>query len=105
MYLTRAEIERSLRVITHRSSPGSHLAVVYHRPAFLLRIIGAWVRRLGEPLRSEFTAKAMQELLAAHGFQVISDDDIATIGARLSPELKVSTERMKHMGVVIARRD
>ena len=50
----------------------------------MLRLVGHFVRRVGEPLRSVFTADAMRALLAKHGFVVVKDDDMPTLAAALS---------------------
>ena len=104
MYLTRPQIEATLAIIARRSVAGSRLVVVYHRPAFILRLIQPLVRRVGEPLRSAFTADAMRTLLSAHGFEVVRDEDLATIGARLSDDVARSTRVMKHMRIATAVR-
>src|SRR5215470_12522585 len=99
MYLTPADIETTLAVIEHRSAAGSRLIVEYHSPALMLRLIGPIVRRLGEPLRSAFTADTMRALLARYGFGVVRDDDLPTIGGALSAEIAQATRMMKHMRI------
>jgi hypothetical protein len=39
-----------------------------YSPALMLRVVGPFVRRVGEPLRSVFTADGMRALLVKHGF-------------------------------------
>jgi methyltransferase (TIGR00027 family) len=104
MYLTPADIEATLNVIKRRSAGGSRLIVAYHSPAPMLRVIGFFVRRLGEPLRSAFTADEMRELLARYGFGVVSDADIRTIGGAMSAEVAEGTRMMKHLRIVVADR-
>ena len=70
MYLALAEVEATLGVIARRSAAGSRLIVAYHSPALILRLVAFLVARVGEPLRSAFTAHAMRTLLATHGFGV-----------------------------------
>jgi methyltransferase (TIGR00027 family) len=84
MYLTEQAIESTLAVVARRSSAGSRLVVAYFSPALMMHLVGVVVRRLGEPLRSVFTAEAMRVLLAKHGFRVVSDHGLPEIGQRLS---------------------
>lgn len=104
MYLTREEIAATLEVLARRSALGSRLIIAYHRPALILKILGGWVRRLGEPLRSSFTAPAMRSLLARYAFSVVRDEDLGTIGTELAPEVGQATRSMRHLRIVTADR-
>jgi methyltransferase (TIGR00027 family) len=104
MYLTRAQIEATLAVIARRSAARSALIVAYHQPALILLLVGFLVRRLGEPLRSAFSAAQMRELLASHGFRVTRDEDVPTIGARISARVGEQTRRLGHARVALAER-
>jgi methyltransferase (TIGR00027 family) len=104
MYLTPADVERTLGLIARRSAAGSRLVVAYHAPALLLRFLGVFTRRLGEPLRSTFTADAMRALLARHRFEVVRDDAISTLGAALSADIGAATKVVKHLRIVTADR-
>jgi O-methyltransferase involved in polyketide biosynthesis len=104
MYLTPTEVETTLRAIMARSAPGSRLLLLYHRPALLLRIVGPILRLVGEPLRSAWTPDAMRELLARHGFRVVSDEDLATIGGRMGTDVARATRRMAHTRIAVAER-
>jgi len=104
MYLELSDIEATLAVVRRRSAPGSRLVVMYAAPSPLALLIGLLVRRLGEPLRSLFTAEQMRALLARHGFAVARDDDMPAIAARLSADLSRDMRAMKHMRVAIADR-
>jgi methyltransferase (TIGR00027 family) len=104
MYLTRAEVEATLAVVERRSAPKSRLVVAYVVPAPIRWIVGFFLRRLGEPIRSVFTASEMDELLRRYGFRVAQDQDVVTIGAALSPELARGTRPMKHLRIVTADR-
>jgi hypothetical protein len=97
--------EATLAIVAARSAPGSRLVILYHAPALMLRIVGFVVRRMGEPLRSAFTAADMQTLLGRHGFRVMRDDDLRTIGADMSPPVRENTRRATHMRIVAAERD
>lgn len=104
MYLEKADVEATLRVIARRSAPGSRLIIGYHSPALLLHLIGWVVRRLGEPLRSSFRPAEMRALLEAHGFRVRIDQDAPTIASGLSAEVARWTRPMRHLHVVTAER-
>ena len=104
MYLALPDIEATLSVIERRSASKSRLIVAYHSPALLLRLLGFVVRRLGEPLRSSFTADAMRALLGKHRFDVIRDEALPAIGARLSDDVGRATKIMKHLRIATADR-
>ena len=104
MYLTTADIEATLAIIERRSVVGSRLIIAYHSPALMLRLIGPFVRRLGEPLRSAFTADTMRALLSKYGFGVVWDAAMPTIGDAMSAEIAQATRRMKHLRIVTADR-
>ena len=103
MYLSRSDIEATLAVLAQRSVPGSRLIVVYHSPAWVLKLVGLFLKRLGEPLRSAFEPSAMRALLADYGFRVESDRDLPTLGAELGPELAKTAQRVKHLRLAIAQ--
>ncbi len=102
MYLERAAIESTLRVIARRSAPGSALLVLYHAPAWMLYVVRPVVRRLGEPLRSTFKPEAMRALLAAHGFEVASDRSTRELGAAMSAEVAQATRIASHLRLAVA---
>ena len=104
MYLTPADVEATLAIIEQRSTDKSRLIVAYHSPAILLRLVGFLVRRLGEPLRSAFSAEAMRGLLGRHGFGVVQDQTIATIGSTVCPEIGRATRHIKHLRIATANR-
>jgi methyltransferase (TIGR00027 family) len=104
MYLTRAEIEATLAVITRRSTPGSRVVIAYAAPGWLLPIVHLLVRRVGEPFRSVFRAGAMKALLASAGFTVLHDRDIPTLARPLSERAWKATRTLKHIRIVAAER-
>jgi methyltransferase (TIGR00027 family) len=105
MYLSKAEAEATLAVIARRSAHGSHLVLLYHSPALMLRVVGLITRRLGEPLRSSFTIDAMRTLLAKYGFTVVRDDDVSAIGTALGDDEIAQAARVaKHLRIVSAER-
>ena len=83
---------------------GSRLIIAYHSPALMLRLIGPFVRRLGEPLHSAFTTDTMRALLSKYGFGVVWDAAMPTIGDAMSAEIAQATRRMKHLRIVTADR-
>ncbi len=104
MYLTVEEIEATLAVIERRSAVGSRLIVAYHSPALLLWVISPLVRRVGEPLKSEFQPDAMRALLAKHGFAVVSDEGLPTAAKRLPEDVARAAAVAKHLRIVVADR-
>jgi methyltransferase (TIGR00027 family) len=104
MYLTPADVDATLAAIERRSASGSRLIVAYHSPALILRLVGPILHRIGEPLLSAFTADAMRALLAKHGFGVVEDEDLPTIGATLSADLARATRVVKHQRIATADR-
>jgi|SRR5882724_7597661 len=102
MYLAPSDIEATLAVLQRRSAPGSRLSVVYHAPAWVLKVVGMFLKRLGEPLRSAFKPEQMRALLAKYGFEVLADQDLASVGLTLSPEIGKVAGRVKHMHLVTA---
>lgn len=103
-YLDRGDIESTLRVVEARSTPRSRLVIVYHQPALMLIVLSLIVRRFGEPIRTALTERQMRKLLEKHGFEVQLDEDLPTIGARLSREVARATKIMRHLRVVKADR-
>jgi methyltransferase (TIGR00027 family) len=104
MYLTLAEIEATLAVIARRSAPGSTLVIAYHSHAPLLYLVAIVVRRLGEPIRSAFTADQMRALLAKYGFRATRDQDLPSIAKGLSADVAQATRPMRHLRIVTAIR-
>jgi methyltransferase (TIGR00027 family) len=104
MYLSRPEVEATLEVVARRAAVGSRLIVAYHSPALIVWVVGALVRRLGEPFKSTFTVDAMQDLLAEHGFRVLDDRALATLAIPLSPELARATRFIRHFRIATAER-
>jgi methyltransferase (TIGR00027 family) len=105
MYLKRAEIERTLRVVGDRSAPGSRLIAAYHQPMWMLLLFGLIVRRLGEPIRTVLTPHQMQELLTRYGFHTRWDRDLPAIGSELSAEIGHAISLMRHVRIVAADRE
>jgi methyltransferase (TIGR00027 family) len=105
MYLTLADIEATLDVIAARSAPNSTLCVVYHSPALILAVVRIFLRRLGEPLRSAFTAHQMRALLLKHGFRVTRDDGIADIARSVGMDPDEVGRYGRHIRMAFSVRD
>lgn len=104
MYLTRDEIQRTLRTVEARSALGSRLIVAYHQPALMLLLLAVIVRRLGEPIRTVLTPHQMQNLLDRYGFRRRWDRDLPSIGSELSAEVGHAIRLMRHLRIVAAER-
>jgi methyltransferase (TIGR00027 family) len=104
MYLTTRDIEATLAVVRDRSAPGSVLNVLYHQPAKITTVVGFLLRRLGEPLRSSFSPDAMRKLLARFSLDVVRDESLAEIGAKLTDDTARGTRFVGHLRLVTARR-
>jgi methyltransferase (TIGR00027 family) len=104
MYLTRQDIESTLRVIEKRSAPKSRLVIVYSAPALMLLLIAPLVKRMGEPLRSVFGPRAMSALLARHGFHTTRDVGVADVVSAMSLTLPGGGLTARHLRVATAER-
>jgi methyltransferase (TIGR00027 family) len=104
MYLTREEIEATMRVVAARSAPSSALVIVYASRSPLYWLVGFLVRRLGEPFRSAFTAAQMASLLQPFGFDVVLDEDVPTAAKRSTPTVQSAVRPMRHLRMVHAVR-
>jgi methyltransferase (TIGR00027 family) len=102
MYLTRTQAESTLRVVARRSVAAGRLIVVYAAPGIVVPLVRVLLRRVGEPFRSVYTAAAMKEMLARHGFAVVRDDNVATLARPLSERARKATRTFKHGRIVIA---
>jgi len=102
MYLTLADIEATLRVVQRRSAPGSTIVIAYHQPSWVLSLLGFYLQRLGEPLRSAFRPEQMRALLARFGFAIKSDLNTQQLAQALSPGIEEVARRVRHMRIVVA---
>jgi methyltransferase (TIGR00027 family) len=93
-YLRRADVAATVRVVSGRSTAGSRLIVNYQSPSLpaaidrlAARALTTTARRRSpwadEPRRSSWTATAMANLLAEHGFEVNRDDNLLAIAESL----------------------
>jgi methyltransferase (TIGR00027 family) len=83
MYLERADIEATLRVVQARSAPGSQLAILYISPSLVRKAAGLVLGLIGEPFHSTFSAAQMRTPLAGFVFSVQQDDELSTLARRL----------------------
>jgi methyltransferase (TIGR00027 family) len=104
MYLERADIEATLRVVEARSVPGSRLVVMYTSPSIIRRVSGFFLGRLGESVRSPLTADEMRRLLAGFNFTVLKDDDLPRIASRLLTGFGKATRFLQDMRIATAER-
>lgn len=104
MYLTLPQIESTLAVIAERSAPGSRLIVMYHTASLMQVIMGFIVRRMGEPLRSKFKPREVQALFARYGFTVKRDDDLGSIGEKISSTVGEAGRKIRHNRIAVADR-
>lgn len=104
MYLTRQDVESTLRVIEKRSAPESRLVIVYIAPALMLLVLAPLVKRMGEPLRSIFRPRGMSALLARHGFRATRDVCVADVARSISLALPAGGLTVHHLRVVTADR-
>jgi methyltransferase (TIGR00027 family) len=104
MYLRPSEVEASLAVIDKRSAAGSRLIVAYGAQTLMWRFVGLFLRWLGEPLRSAYTADEMRALLAKYRFGVLSDSNLPELGAAYSAQIGHETRFMKHLRIATADR-
>ncbi len=106
-YLTRDEVASSMRAIAELSAPDSRLVISYQSRSLLStvgrKVMGAVAKLSGsdnpmasEPWRSTWTPQTIAELLAPHGFRVMSDEDLTAVIDRMS--LTVGTRRSSNDG-------
>jgi methyltransferase (TIGR00027 family) len=104
MYLRPDDVEATLSVISSRSAPGSRLLVMYTRRSVHLLVVGAWLRRMGEPIRSSYSREKMARLLAQHGFRVVRDRSLPEMGADISADAARLTRRLRFHRIATADR-
>lgn len=104
MYLTRANIESTLRTIAKRSADNSQLVIVYIAPSLMMLPFAALVMVLGEPLRSTLGPVEMSALLARYGFRTTRDVTVAEVARSLSLKPAVGDLMLRHLRVVTAAR-
>jgi hypothetical protein len=67
-------------------------------------LVGIVVGRMGEPLRSVFTAGSMRTLLGKYGFRVERDEDFPTIARAFPSDVMAAMRHLKHARIVTADR-
>ncbi|MBK7862244.1 MAG: SAM-dependent methyltransferase [Archangiaceae bacterium] len=76
MYLTTPAVRATLNIVSNLSAPGSVLVVNYHTQLHR-GLVGLFLRFLGEPNRSAFTAEQLSAELAHAHFTVENDTGVA----------------------------
>lgn len=88
-YLTRAQVEQTLKVMSHRSAGHSRLVATYNEPGLARRVVSAVTGLSGEPHRTCLKSEVMAAILRSHGYRVIDDTDglgrAARLGVRPGP--------------------
>ena len=112
-YLTRSDVEATVRALADRSAPGSVLVVNYQTPS-LVATLGRWVAILAgrlfsvepftanEPWRSLWTPSDMAHLLAGHGFTIQRDVDLFQVAQGIGSPTRHSRS-LRNGRVAIAR--
>ena len=91
MYLHEPAIADTVAAVRAWSAPGSQLCFSYverrqiEQPRLVTRLVAATVRAWGEPWRFGWDPRALGGWLDAHGYRLVSDDDVDTAGRRLLP--------------------
>lgn len=87
MYLSPEAIEASLQCIRALSAFGSRPVVTYfdRRAVERPNPLRSFVARVGEPLRFGWGPGELGPHLAAHGFELASDESILQLARRLLP--------------------
>ena len=91
MYLTEAAIADSVAAVRSLSAPGSRLCFSYverrqiERPRLATRLVTTAVRMWGEPWRFGWEPRELGGWLGAHGYRLVSDEDVDSAGRRLLP--------------------
>ncbi|MBK5333156.1 MAG: SAM-dependent methyltransferase [Ilumatobacteraceae bacterium] len=99
-YLTRIDVESSVRAIAGCSAPGSRLVVNYQTPALsstVGRMFASVVSKLSggrnpmaqERWRSAWKPDEIEQLFARYGYAIVEDEDLLTIANRLSLDVKL----------------
>jgi methyltransferase (TIGR00027 family) len=110
-YLTPDEVAGTLDEVATRSASGSRLVVNYQADTStglaVMKVFTVLARRVSpwrnEPWRSTWTPEQMSDLLTAHGFRVMRDDDLLTSAATLT--MKISQRgSLRNSRVVVAEK-
>jgi methyltransferase (TIGR00027 family) len=105
MYLTEPAIDATLRAIRAYSAPGSRLAMTYFekrrmtRPSLIRMIVSRW----GEPWRFGWAPDELPGYLAARGFALVEDHDLADAARTLLPAKQATRLRWGGRRAAFAR--
>lgn len=114
-YLTRQQVERTLRQVGELAAPGSSLVVNYQARSWVTAVLRRVMRGAGrllrqqdplraEPWRSHWSPAQMAQVLGQNGFRVVADDDLLTLSAGMDLP-GASTVSMRNGRVAVATRD
>jgi methyltransferase (TIGR00027 family) len=91
MYLYEPAIAETVAAVRGWSARGSQLCFSYveksqiDRPKLTTRLVTTAVRAWGEPWRFGWDPRALGGWLGAHGYRLVSDEDVDAAGHRLLP--------------------
>ncbi|MDU0312437.1 class I SAM-dependent methyltransferase [Phycicoccus sp. M110.8] len=113
-YLTRQQVERTLRQVGELAAPGSRLVVNYQARSWVTAVLRRVMRGVGrllrqqdplraEPWRSHWSPAQMAQALGQPGFRVVTDDDLLTLSAGMDLP-GASTVSMRNGRVAVATR-
>ena len=91
-YLTRQQVDRTLRQVGELAASGSTLVVNYQARSWVTAVLRRGMRLVArllrqqdplraEPWRSHWSPAQMARALGRHGFHVVADDDLLTLSA------------------------
>lgn len=101
MYLDPKDVEATLSVIVKRSAPTSRLVINYHQPLWVRSVLGVFLRRVGEPLKSSYSPDEMRALLQRHGFTVRRDQNVYDILRGLDAQLGERLRGISHLRLAV----
>jgi methyltransferase (TIGR00027 family) len=98
MYLTPAQVRKTLVDVARLSAPGSQLALTYmaqrKRSLSARAVLLAFGLMTGEPMRSMFTPEAFDALARGAGWATISNTGIADWKHQLAPDLTLTQRQV-----------
>lgn len=101
MYLDPKDVEATLSVSVKRSAPTSRLVINYHQPLWVRSVLGVFLRRVGEPLKSSYSPDEMGALLQRHGFTVRRDQNVYDILRGLDAQLGERLRGISHLRLAV----
>ena len=113
-YLTRQQVDRTLRQVGELAAPGSRLVVNYQARSWVtsalrrvMRLTGRLLRQedplRAEPWRSHWSPAQMAQALGQNGFRVVADSDLLSLSAGMDLP-GASTVSLRNGRVAVATR-